>query len=257
MEIKAQALSVNYGATRVVNQVSMSIRTGEFVGLIGPNGAGKSTLLRALAGLQVLSSGRVQWDGKDETGISRQERARRIAYLAQKQNADWPLRVYDVVMLGRLPHRVAFGRETDADHHAVERALQAVDMASCRNRILDELSGGERARVMLARAFAVEAPLLLADEPVAALDPLHQLRVMDLMQERVRRNGEGVVVVLHDLALAMRYCDRIILVDHGAIQIDGPADLLTDDMIARVYGVDVLRGSHDSQSYILPWRIRI
>lgn len=254
MRIEAKALCVDYGSVQVLNTVSVALQTGELVGLIGPNGAGKSTLLRALIGLQSLSSGCVIWNGMDVSHIPRQDRAKSVAYLAQKQNADWPLRVDDVVMLGRLPHRAPFSGESDGDRHAVKRALAAVDMQSARDRVLDHLSGGERARVLLARALAVEAPLLFADEPVAALDPLHQLRVMDLLQDRVRR-GEGVVAVLHDLALAMRYCDRLIVMDKGAIRMDGPPSALTDTIIAEVYGVEVHRETHQGQDIVIPWRV--
>lgn len=256
MQIEAQSLSVDYGRNRIINSLSLTLRSGELVGLIGPNGAGKSTLVRALAGLQPISSGRILLDGIDDAMVARQDRARRIAYLAQKQNADWPLRAYDIVMLGRLPHRSAFAGETDADRHAVDEALRAVDMSAFRDRILDQLSGGERARILLARALAVEAPFLFADEPVAALDPLHQLRVMDLLQTRVKEKGEGVMIVLHDLALAMRYCDRIVLLDHGKIIIDGAPDLLSDQVLAEVYGVDVIRGTFGGEAYLLPWSKR-
>lgn len=254
MKIEAQDLCVDYGTTRVLERVSLSIRTGELVGLIGPNGAGKSTLVRALAGLQHANAGRVTWNGADENQITRAERARLIAYLAQKQNADWPLRAYDVVMLGRLPHRASFGGETDTDRQAVERAFASVELHGFHDRILDHLSGGERARVLLARALAVEAPILFADEPVAALDPLHQLRVMDLLKARVTK-GDGVVVVLHDLALAMRYCDRLVLLDKGAVRMDGVPSLLTDDLIQDVYGVDVYRAMGDGQEIVVPLRV--
>ncbi len=254
MRIEAKDLCVNYGSNQILNTVSIAVQAGELVGLIGPNGAGKSTLLRALIGLQALSSGHLIWSGMDVSQISRQDRAKSVAYLAQKQNADWPLRVDDVVMLGRLPHRLPFAGESDEDRHAVERALAAVNMQWARDRILDHLSGGERARVLLARALAVEAPLLFADEPVAALDPLHQLRVMDLLRERVNR-GEGIVVVLHDLALAMRYCDRLIVLDRGTIRMDGAPALLTDTLIADIYGVEVHRETYQGQDIVIPWRV--
>lgn len=256
MQIEAHSISVGYGARRVLHDLSVSLRSGEFVGLIGPNGAGKSTLIRALAGVQDVASGRILIGGRDAVTLTRQERARCMAYLAQKQTADWPLRAYDIVMLGRLPHRAAFAREKQVDHDAVVAALHAVDMSEFGDRILDQLSGGERARIMLARALAVDAPLLFADEPVAALDPLHQLRVMDLLQARVRQKCKGVVIVLHDLALAVRYCDRILVLDHGQIKLDASPDHLSEQILAEVYGVDIARGLFEGGSYLLPWRIR-
>jgi iron complex transport system ATP-binding protein len=161
-----------------------------------------------------------------------------------------------VVGLGRLPHRRPFGGPTEADRAAIAAALARCDVADFSDRTMGTLSGGERRRVLLARALAVEAPYLLADEPLAALDPLHQIEVMELLRQTARR-GAGVVVVLHDLTLATRFCDRLALLDHGRLVAEGaPEAVLDDARLAGVFGVEALRGSHAGEPFLLPWRAR-
>jgi len=252
MRIEARDVTVRYGAREALSQVSLTLQPGAMIGLIGPNGAGKTTLARALAGLAAPASGEIFYDGAPAAKAPRQKLAKRISYLAQSGSAEWPLQVEAIVALGRLPHRRAFAAPSEADAAAVERALSAADLGAFRNRTLGELSGGERARVLIARALAVEADWLLADEPIAALDPLHQLRAMALLRAEVSR-GAGVVAVLHDLTLAVRFCDRLILLSEGRVALDGPPEALTPDVIARVYGVEALRGEHRGEAFLLPW----
>lgn len=166
----------------------------------------------------------------------------------------WPMRVETLVALGRLPHRRAFQGLDAADREAIDKAMTAADVVSLRTRTMEQVSGGERMRILLARALAVDAHMLLADEPIAALDPLHQLQVMELLRTTTR-NGRGVVVVLHDLALAARFCDRLILLAHGNILAEGPpAGVLSDANLARAYGVEVVRGERDGVPFLLPWK---
>ena len=177
-----------------------------------------------------------------------------VAYLAQGGEAHWPLRVEALVGLGRLPHRSPLQGLGSADHDAIARAMTAADVTGLRQRTMAELSGGERRRVLLARALAVEADALFADEPIAALDPLHQLQVMDLLRAAASA-GRGVVVVLHDLALAARFCDRLVLLAGGEVLTAGPpSDVLTDRHIAKAFGVEVVRGEREGVPYLLPWR---
>ena len=254
MEIAAENLTVRLGGVARVDRVSLTLRPGELVGLIGPNGAGKTTLFRALAGLRDPDDGTVRYDDRLLADVGRRELARRLAYLEQTSEAHWPLRADHVVALGRLPHR-RFGRAAlPSDAEAVDRALRVADAEDFRERPMHALSGGERARVLLARAFAVESDWLLADEPVAALDPAHQLGVMERLHEAARR-GMGVVVVLHDLTLASRFCDRLVLMAGGRVIGDGvPADVLTDDAAAAAYGVTLARASVRGESLVAPWR---
>ncbi|MCB1523572.1 MAG: ABC transporter ATP-binding protein [Rhodoblastus sp.] len=252
MRIDIEAASVRIEGATILHRVDLLLKPGEIVGLIGPNGAGKSTLLKAIAGLSSLSDGAIRYDGVRAQEIGAARLARRLAYLAQDGEISWPLRVEHLVGLGRLPHRTPFAGESEEDRVAVERAMKLAEVAQFRARTVQSLSGGERMRVLLARALAVEAEVLLADEPVAAVDPLHQLRVMDLLR-RVAAEGKCVVVVLHDLALAARFCNRLVVLAGGCKLLDGPPDELTDAIIARAYGVSTLRGEHLGQAFVLPW----
>ncbi len=222
----------------ILRKMSVQVQRGELVGLIGPNGAGKSTLLRFLCGVETPASGEVFWNGQVLHHISAEQRARQIGYLVQGARAHWPMSVQRVIELGRLPYQGFLSRSTAADCAAVARAMQMTEVAAYRNRIATTLSGGEQTLVMLARIFATEPQLLCADEPVAALDPYHQLHVMELL--RAQAQGENsAVVVLHDLALAARYCDRLYLFRHGEIFASGtPAQVLTQDNLRAVYGIE-------------------
>ncbi|CAM5764576.1 ABC transporter ATP-binding protein [Bosea minatitlanensis] len=254
MTVEARALAVSLGGKPVLQEVDLALRPGELLGLVGPNGAGKTTLLRLLAGLLPPASGSLRYDGESPRALGRQALARRIAYLAQGGDTAWPLSAEAVVGLGRLPHRRPFAGPSRADQAAIDHALEACDAAPFRDRPLGTLSGGERRRVLLARALAVEAPYLLADEPLAGLDPLHQIEVMELLRRTARR-GAGVVVVLHDLTLAARFCDRLALIDRGRLVAEGaPAEVLDDERLAAVFGVTAFRGRHDGEPLLLPWR---
>jgi iron complex transport system ATP-binding protein len=248
--VKLDAVSVTLGARRVVENISADL-LGGVIGLIGPNGAGKSTLVRAIAGL-VPAEGAVLIDGVSVTNISLRDRARRIAYLPQGQAVHWPLTVERLVALGRLPHLAPFARPSETDAQAIERAIERTELRGLRDRPVDELSGGERARVLLARALAVEAPLLLADEPLAALDPAHQIEVMALLRAEAAC-GVTVITVLHDLTLAARWCDRLLLIEQGRLVADGkPAQVLTADRIGSVYGVSAFIGEAEGEPLIVP-----
>ncbi len=254
MAITASGLTVSLGGRPILHDVDAQVRPGEVLGLIGPNGAGKTTLLRVLAALLAPDRGSVDYDGATARQLGRATLARRVAFLAQGGEAPAALSVEALVGLGRLPHRRPFAEAGEADRQAVARALALCDVADFAGRAVGTLSGGERRRVLLARALAVEAPYLLADEPLAGLDPQHQLDSLQLLR-RISRDGTGVVVVLHDLTLAARFCDRLLLLDRGRRVADGPAaDVLDDVRLAQVFGVHALRGSHAGEPFLLPWR---
>ncbi len=250
--LRAEAIDVDLDRMPVLRGVGLTVAAGELVGLIGPNGSGKSTLLRALLGLVRLRAGRVLLRERELHALARRERARRIAYLPQHGASHWPLTVERLVALGRLPHQGPWQRLSATDEAAIARAMAATDVGHLAERVITHLSGGERLRVHLARALASEPDLLLADEPVAALDPYHQLQAMELLQDTARRGG-GVLVVLHELSLALRYCDRLVLLDRGRMAASGrPAEVLDDTRLAAVYQVSALRGVQESIPYLLP-----
>ena len=238
-ELCASGVTVRVGRATLVNAASFRLRSGELVALLGPNGAGKTTLLRASLGLLRLSAGSASLDGRPTAKLSPMERARRVGYLPQVRPLAWPNPVRDVVALGRFAHGATLGRLRAADAEAVDRAVAACDLLALAQRRTDTLSGGELARVHCARAFAAEAPLLVADEPTASLDLRHQFQVMDLLR-RFADAGGGVLVVLHDIGLAVRFADRLVWMKDGAVLADGPPqETLTADRIQTVYGVRV------------------
>lgn len=235
--VSLSSVSVTRGKRDVLHNISFDTAAGECVGLIGPNGAGKSTLLRTVAGLQHPSLGTCKVEGDEVTALRPRERARRLAYLPQARPVFWSVTARDVVALGRF----AFGAplsESAEDDDAVARALADADAAALADRPVSELSGGELARVHLARALAGETPLMLVDEPVTALDPAHQLAVMTLLRKKAD-SGRTVIAALHDLALAARYCTRVIVLKDGAIAADGaPNEMLTPALLRDVFDVE-------------------
>jgi iron complex transport system ATP-binding protein len=250
--LEARQLTVHIGGRKVLSEVSLAVKKGEILGLLGPNGAGKTTLLKSMAGLLDVSG--CFLGGLPVEAIPSSERAKRMAYLPQSCDSHWPMMVSDVVALGRLPHRDGHGRLREQDVRAVRDALAEVGAHSLAERRMNELSGGERARVLLARALAVEAAVLLADEPAAFLDAGHQLTVLQLLRRRADA-GDAVVVVLHDLSAASRFCDRVAVLASGRVAADGsPANVLNDDFLARVFGIRVARGEREGIPFFLPWQ---
>jgi iron complex transport system ATP-binding protein len=251
--LSAEKLTVALGGRAVLSEVDLALGSRRLVGLIGPNGAGKTTLLRALAGLVQPAHGRVLLDGKPLSETPRKLRARRIAYLAQGQRVDWPLSVKRLVELGRLPHLEPWASPGGADRAEVEAALRATETDGLSERAVTALSGGERARVLLARCLAGDPEILLADEPVAGLDPYHALKVMELLAARAAA-GMAVLVVLHDLPLAVRFCNELVLLSEGRVEATGaPLEVLSPARLARSYGVRAHYGEAEGRSFLVPW----
>jgi iron complex transport system ATP-binding protein len=235
--LSASHLFVRLDGRPIVKDASLVLREGQFTALVGPNGAGKTTLVRAIAGV-LAAEGTIQLDSRPLASFSPRERAKRIAYLPQGNTFHWPMPVQQIVALGRYPHGDPFSPPTEADRHAVTEALAVTGTQELAHRPVTHLSGGEKARVALARALATEAKVLLADEPTMSLDPRHQLTVMDLLREQARRGG-AVLAVVHDLALAARYADRVITIQNGQVSVDAkPHDALNAERIASVFGVE-------------------
>ena len=236
MSLIARGITVEAGGATLVAAAALTVGPGELVVLLGPNGAGKTSLLRAALGL-TPSSGTATLNGEAVAAIAPAVRALALSYLPQARPLNWPARVRDVVALGRFAHGVTLGRLSPRDAEAVDTALVRCDLIPLADRATDTLSGGELARVHLARALAAQAPLIVADEPVAALDPRHQHRVMGLLRDFVRGGG-GALAVLHDLALAAAYADRLVWMKDGRVVAEGSVrETMTVERIAQVYGV--------------------
>ncbi len=247
------SVSVTLGGRAVLRDVSLSLSSGHLVALVGPNGAGKTTLLRALAGL-VPSQGEVRVGGEPLSSLRLSERARRFAYLPQGHVVHWPLPVRDIVALGRIPHGATDpARLSPKDDEAVLRAMQATDVAGFGERRVTDLSGGERSRVALARVLAVEAPVMLADEPTASLDPRYQLDVMTNLR-KAADGGMLVIVVTHDLGLAARFADTVLVLSEGRLVSQGvPAEALSETVMAEIFRISAYRAEHRREAVIVPW----
>lgn len=219
------------GGRTVLDAVDLSVAAGELVAVVGPNGAGKSSAIRALAGLLPLTAGHARLDEEDVATLSPPERARRVAYLPQERRIAWNLPAIEIAALG-----APFLQVTDARNSA-QAALDEVEAGHLADRGVAEMSGGERARVLLARAFATGARGLLVDEPIAGLDPDAQLMVLERLQSRARA-GQAVLVSLHDLTLAARFADRVVVLDEAKVVADAaPMEALSPDVMARVFGL--------------------
>ena len=232
-------VSVTLGGARIVDRLSCAVEQGEWVALIGPNGAGKTTALRAIAGL-VEYDGDVRVLARDARTLARKELARQIALVPQVPVIPGDITVRAYVLLGRTPHLGYFGSEGRTDLRAVDAALEQLDLVPFAERRLDTLSGGERQRATLARALAQDAPVLLLDEPTAALDMGRQQQVLEIVDRLRTRRGLTVLSTMHDLTLAGQYADRLLLIDGGHLVAAGTADeVLTRALITEHYGAEV------------------
>jgi len=227
-----QEAAVRRGPKVVLDAVTLEARAGEVLGVVGANGSGKTTLLRAALGLVGLAGGRAELSGREVRGLSEPERARLAGYLPQERHVGWNMTAWRVASLGAFHARPAAARAR------ADAALARVGLSGLRDRGVLEMSGGERARVLLARLLATQAPLLVADEPIAGLDPDAQLLALDLLREEAER-GAAVVLTLHDLALAARYCDRLVVLEGGRVVADAPAaQALTPQVLASAFALD-------------------
>lgn len=239
MSILAKDVSVRFAKRTVVDHVSLAVEPGEWLAVIGPNGAGKSTLLRALAGV-VPCTGRVELDGIPVDRLGARERARRLAMVAQTPVVPEGVSVTDYVALGRTPYNGLFGGARPGDARRVADVLSELDASHLADRAVETLSGGERQRVLIARALVQDTPVLLLDEPTSSLDVGHQQDVLELV-DRLRRDRRlAVVMTIHDLTLASRYPDRLLLLVDGREAAAGvPHDVLTEAHLSRYYGAQV------------------
>ncbi|MEW6746935.1 MAG: ABC transporter ATP-binding protein [Planctomycetota bacterium] len=240
MRLEVEGVAFSYGDRRVLDNVSVVVESGDVLGIIGPNGSGKSTLVRCMFGALHPACGSVRLDGIDVTRASRAWIARRVGVCPQSCAPGFPFEVQEFVSMGRFPHeRGIFSEDTPNGAQVVETALERTGIIHLRRRTIDQLSGGEFRKVLLAQVFAQEPRLLLLDEPLQQLDLRHQLEVMDLVAD-FARSGEGAAVaVLHDLNMAARYCGRLLLLSAGCIAAAGsPEEVLTPERLRVVYGLE-------------------
>ncbi|WP_028925138.1 ABC transporter ATP-binding protein [Pseudonocardia acaciae] len=239
--LSASGLDCAIGGRTVLRGVELSVGRGETVGIVGPNGSGKSTLLRVLAGILRPAAGQVRLDGVALDRLPGRRRARLIALVGQEEQLPAELRVGELVALGRVPHQPPWAAESREDRDAVIRALDLVDMADAVDRPVDQLSGGERRRALLARGLAQQAPLLMLDEPTNHLDVRHQLALLEL----ARGLGRTVLMAMHDLNLAASACDRLVVLHDGrARPAVAPERALAPDAVLEVFGVDAVPVAH-------------
>ncbi|MCA1326800.1 ABC transporter ATP-binding protein [Herbaspirillum sp. alder98] len=245
------SLHFHHGARELLAGIDLKVAAGEVVALLGPNGAGKSTLLRCINQTAGPYRGQVTLHGRDAATLGRRELARLVSWVPQQGGSSMALRVVDMVLLGRSPHRRPGSGHRDMQivSDIIDR-LQLQDLAT---RAVDQLSGGERQRVMLARAIAQESSLMLLDEPTSDLDLRHQLEAMAVVRATARERGTAALVAIHDLALAARLADRLVLLSNGRLHAEGPwQQVLTADNLRAVYGVDAIVGSDDGMPYVIP-----
>jgi iron complex transport system ATP-binding protein len=236
--LEARNIGVTLGGATILADVSAANAPGRVTAIVGPNGAGKSTLLACLAGLRTPNAGEVLLGGTALAALKPADRAKRIGYLPQESPVHWNIGVRALVALGRYPHRVGLAGESAADWLAVQQALRETGMDAFAERLVNSLSGGERARVLLARVLAGTPQWILADEPMAALDLSHRYALMAHFRD-IAVQGIGVVIVIHDLALAARMADNALLLDGGRLVAAGTArDVLTPERLGPVFGVD-------------------
>ena len=250
--LQGSGINIGFDKASILIETDFNLEEGELVGIIGPNGAGKTSLMRTIAGLLQPRSGEIRFLNQPMASISDRQRARQLAYLPQGNESHWDVTVETVVMLGRLPHRKSWKGPSERDREIVSQALRTCNVSHFSDRSINTLSGGEKARVMLARALAVEPRLLLADEPVAGLDPGHQLDVMEKFRQ-LSQSGMGIMIVLHDLTLAARYCSRLLLLFDKRILAQGkPQDVLSEENLAHCFGIRAHIGVANQHPFVIP-----
>ncbi|OCL28112.1 ABC transporter [Orenia metallireducens] len=248
--LKVNNLSFSYGEAKLIKDVSFTVERGELFGIIGPNGSGKSTLLKLLSNIIKKEGGEIFLLGKELNQYRRKELAKVLAVLPQSTEVNFDFSVKDIVEMGRHPYLRNWQGITQVDKRVIERALRLTNTIDLVDKSINSISGGERQRVLLARALVQEAELLLLDEPTSALDINYQIEIFELLV-KLRKEGTTIVVVLHDLNLASQYCDRLLLLNQGKINTVGsPSEVITLDNIKDVYGCDVKIDNSSSRPYL-------
>lgn len=248
-------LKFGYGKELVLDGITFNVKKGEFLSIIGPNGSGKSTLLKTLNSLYTPSEGKISIDGDNINKFKKKDLAKEMALVLQDNNIDYGFTVEDIVLMGRHPHKGRFERESSDDYRIVEESLEMTGTLDLKDRLVTEISGGERQRVMIAKALAQKPSLILLDEPTAHLDINHQLEILKLLKKMNKDKGTTIVLVIHDINLGIRYSDRVIMLNEGKIiEIGDSEKVITKDNIKLAYDVNVAieRNQHTDSLYITP-----
>ena len=238
--LQIQDTSFSYDQGNVLHSISMDFKPGEFVGVIGPNGSGKSTLLKILGGVLTSNFGELFFKGKNFVDFNRKELARSITWIPQDHPMVFPFKVSEVVLMGRHPHLSALSFESHEDFNISQRAMKTTMTSEFSERFFNEISEGEKQRVMIASALAQKPELMLLDEPTSALDLKYQIEIMNILKDLNANHKMTLIVAMHDLNLASRFCNRIILINEGKVVSDGtPLKVLKKDILEQVYGIEL------------------
>ncbi len=250
MILKVEDLSFSYNSTPILNKVNFNVDKGDFVGIIGPNGSGKSTLLKNIDAILKPKQGCIFIENVNQNDMRRKEVAKCIGYVPQKEDITFPMTVFETVLMGRKPH--ISWKETNEDKEIVSDILERLDLGDFTLRNVCELSGGEAQKVHIARALAQKPSIILLDEPTANLDLKHQIEVLNYLLEIKKKEQVAIVIAIHDLNLALKYCEKLIILNKGKIHACGGKEILSEKNIESVYGVKVSIIKKGNRSYIIP-----
>lgn len=253
--IEVENLKFGYGKQLVLNGVSFNVKKGEFISIIGPNGSGKSTLLKILNNLYNPCEGKIFIDGNDIKSFKKRDLAKKMGLVLQDTNIDYEFTVEDIVLMGRHPHKGRWEKEDANDYKIVNESLEMTDTTYLKDRIITEVSGGERQRVMIAKALAQKPSIILLDEPTSHLDINHQVEILKLLKRMNKENGTTIILVIHDINLGIRYSDKVILLNEGKIVEMGDAEkVITKENVEMTYNINVAieRNQHTNSLYVTP-----
>lgn len=249
--LQVDALSFGYKKRTILTDISLTVHKGEMVSIAGPNGTGKTTLIKCLAGIQKPSRGTILINGKDAFGMHRRDHARCVGYVPQSSPSKFPITVFEAVLMGRRPYIT--WKPTQTDFEKTARVIESMNLKDIALRDFDKLSGGQKQKVLLARAISQETDVLLLDEPTSSLDLKHQLEVLEMISSLVKTNQVAAILAMHDLNLASRFSHRVVMMKEGQILCSGtPGEVMTPKNISTVYGVHAIIRQNEGHPYVLP-----
>lgn len=253
--LEVEDLKFGYGKKLVLDEVSFNVKKGEFISIIGPNGSGKSTLLKTLNNIYNPWKGKIIIKGRSIKELKKKELARVMALVLQDNNIDYEFTVEEIILMGRHPHKGRFEKENKNDYKIIEESLEMTNTTYLRNRIITEISGGEKQRVMIAKALAQRPEIILLDEPTSHLDINHQIEILKLLKDLNKEKGTTIILVIHDINLGIRYSDKVIMLNEGKIiDIGNPEDVITKENIELSYNikVEIEKNKYTDSLYITP-----